>query len=259
MLYSLPQGGRGLTETTPIKELLEAGAHFGHLTSQWHPRMKRYIYTKRNGIHIIDLEKTAELLEEACKFISDVAASGGKILFVGTKKQAQDIIAEESSRCGMYYINQRWIGGTLTNFATIQSRVDYLVKLEDQKAKGEFNRLPHKESRKLEKEIEKLNKVFGGIKEMTELPDALFIVDIIEEKNAVSEAHHMNIPVVATVDTNCDPDLVDYPIPINDDAVKAIKLVTSKIADTIIASKAQSELAILADEKASETLESSGT
>jgi small subunit ribosomal protein S2 len=259
MLYSLAQGGRGLIETTPIKDLLEAGAHFGHPTSQWHPRMKRYIYTKRNGIHIIDLEKTAELMEKASKFINDVVASGGKILFVGTKKQAQDIIAEEANHCGMYYINQRWIGGTLTNFATIQSRVDYLVKLEDQKAKGEFNRLPHKEARKLEKEIEKLNKVFGGIKEMTELPDTLFIVDIIEEKNAVSEAHHMGIPVVATVDTNCDPDLVDYPIPINDDAVKAIKLVTSKIADTIIAAKSQGELAILADEKASGTSGSSGT
>lgn len=245
-----------MTETAvPIKELLEAGAHFGHQTSQWHPRMKKYIYTKRNGIHIIDLEKTAEFMSKACKFVGDVVASGGKVLFVGTKRQAQDIIVEEAKRSGMYYVDQRWIGGTLTNFATIQSRIDYLVKLEDRKEKGEFNRLPHKEARKLEEQITKLNRAFGGIKEMVELPDAIFIVDTIKEKNAIAEAHHMAIPLVATVDTNCDPNSVDYPIPINDDAVKAIKLVTSKIADAIIAARAQGELTSLAEEKASEDIE----
>ena len=196
--------------------------------------MKKYIFTKRNGIHIIDLEQTAAMLEEACKFVKDLAAEGGKILFVGTKKQAQDIIEEEARRCGMYFINQRWIGGVLTNFSAIQSRIDYLVKLEDQQAKGDFARLPKKEASKLVEEIERLNKNMGGFKEMTRLPDALFIIDPVKEKIAIVEAQRLGIPIIAVVDTNCLPDIIDYPIPANDDAIRAIKLITGKIASAVI-------------------------
>jgi small subunit ribosomal protein S2 len=223
-----------LADTATIKELLEAGAHFGHQTSHWNPHMKKYIFTKRNGIHIIDLEQTAAMLEEACKFVKDLAAEGGKILFVGTKKQAQDIIEEEARRCGMYFINQRWIGGVLTNFSAIQSRIDYLVKLEDQQAKGDFARLPKKEASKLGEEIERLNKNMGGFKEMTRLPDALFIIDPVKEKIAIVEAQRLGIPIIAVVDTNCLPDIIDYPIPANDDAIRAIKLITGKIASAVI-------------------------
>jgi small subunit ribosomal protein S2 len=225
------------TTTTTIKQLLEAGAHFGHQTGRWHPRMKSYIYTKRDGIHIIDLEKTVVMLEKACNFVKEVVSRGGTILFVGTKKQAQESIAEEAKRCGMYYVNQRWIGGMLTNFATIQSRIDHLVRLEDQQAKGEFERLSKKESRKLTEEIAKLNKQMGGFKEMTSLPGALFIVDPVKEKNALSEAKRMGIPVIAMVDTNCNPDEIDHPVPSNDDAIRAIKLITSKIAEAVIEAK----------------------
>ena len=220
--------------TVNIKELLEAGAHFGHQTSRWHPRMKKYIFTKRNGIHIIDLEQTADMLEKACEFIKETVAEGGKVLFVGTKKQAQSIVEEEAKRCGMYYINQRWIGGVLTNFTTIQGRIDHLVRLEDQQARGDFARLPKKEAMKLNKEIERLNRNLGGFKEMTSLPDALFIIDPTKEGIALAEARRVAIPVVAIVDTNCNPDDIDYPIPANDDAIRAIKLITSKIADAII-------------------------
>ncbi|NLL90473.1 MAG: 30S ribosomal protein S2 [Dehalococcoidales bacterium] len=223
-----------MADTATIKELLEAGAHFGHQTSHWNPHMKKYIFTKRNGIHIIDLEQTAAMLEEACKFVKDLAAEGGKILFVGTKKQAQDIIEEEARRCGMYFINQRWIGGVLTNFSAIQSRIDYLVKLEDQQAKGDFARLPKKEASKLVEEIERLNKNMGGFKEMTRLPDALFIIDPVKEKIAIVEAQRLGIPIIAVVDTNCLPDIIDYPIPANDDAIRAIKLITGKIASAVI-------------------------
>ncbi len=223
-----------MPDTATIKELLEAGVHFGHQTSRWHPRMKRYIFTKRNGIHIIDLEQTASMLDDACEFIKQVVEDGGKILFVGTKKQAQSIIEEEAKRCGMYYINQRWIGGVLTNFATIQSRVDYLVRLEDQQARGEFNRLPKKEALKLEEKIKRLNKQMGGFKEMTSLPDALFLVDPVKERIAFAEAQRLGIPVVAITDTNCNPDDVDHPIPANDDAIRAIKLITSKLADAVL-------------------------
>ena len=226
-----------MPQTATIKELLEAGAHFGHQTSRWHPRMKKYIFTKRNGIHIIDLEQTASMLDKACQFVKQVASEGGKVLFVGTKKQAQSIIEEEAKRCGMYYINQRWIGGILTNFTTIQSRMDYLVRLEDQQAKGDFNRLPKNEALKLKEKIERLNKQMGGFKEMTRIPDAIFIVDPVKEKIALAEAQRMGIPVVALVDTNCDPDEVDYPIPANDDAIRAIKLMTTKIADAVIEGK----------------------
>jgi len=226
-----------LADTATIKELLESGAHFGHQTSHWNPHMKKYIFTKRNGIHIIDLEQTAAMLEEACKFVKELAADGGKILFVGTKKQAQDIIEEEAKRCGMFYINQRWIGGVLTNFSAIQSRIDYLVKLEDQQAKGDFARLPKKEASKLGEEIDRLNKNMGGFKEMTRLPDALFIIDPVKEKIAIMEAQRIGIPIVAVVDTNCLPDIVDYPVPANDDAIRAIKLITGKIASAVVEGK----------------------
>ena len=223
-----------MADTATIKQLLEAGAHFGHQTSRWNPRMKSYIFTKRNGIHIIDLEQTVVMLEKACDFIQQVAAEGGSILFVGTKKQAQESIEEEAKRCGMYYVNQRWLGGVLTNFTTIQARIDYLVRLEDQQSRGEFSRLPKKEALKLEEKISRLNQQMGGFKEMTSLPAALFIVDPIKERIALAEARRIGIPVVAIVDTNCCPDDIDHPIPANDDAIRAIKLICSKIADSII-------------------------
>jgi len=223
-----------LPSKTNIKELLEAGAHFGHQTSRWHPRMKKYIFAKRNGIHIIDLEQTTGLLDKAVEAMGDFAASGGKVLFVGTKKQAQDIIAEEAARCHMYYVNERWIGGTLTNFNTIQSRIDYLVRLEDKKEKGELDRLPKQEATKKIEEILKLNKALGGIKEMVAVPTILFIVDPVKEKIAISEAKKMGIPIIGMVDTNCNPDDIDYPIPANDDAMRTIKLVATKMADVIL-------------------------
>jgi len=199
--------------------------------------MKSYIFTKRNGIHIIDLEQTASRLDKACDFAREVAAEGSSILFVGTKKQAQETIELEAQRCGMYYVNQRWLGGTLTNFATIQSRIDHLVRLEDQQSRGEFSRLPKKEALKLEEEISRLNRQMGGFKEMTSLPSALFIVDPTKEKIALAEAKRAGIPVIAMVDTNCNPDDIDYPIPANDDAIRAIKLISSRIADAVIEGK----------------------
>ncbi|MEE8205205.1 MAG: 30S ribosomal protein S2, partial [Dehalococcoidales bacterium] len=236
--------------TTNIKELLESGAHFGHQTSRWHPRMKKYIFTKRNGIHIIDLEQTTGRLAQAGDFIRELVTGDGKVLFVGTKKQAQDIIVEEATRCDMYYVNQRWIGGTLTNFATIQSRIDYLVRLEDQQARGDFNRLPKKEAQKLGKQINRLNRLMGGFKEMTSLPDAIFIVDPTKEKIALAEARRVGIPVVAIVDTNCNPDEIDYPIPANDDAMRTIKLICSKMADAVLEGKAEVEAAEMEAAKA---------
>jgi len=229
--------GSNLPDTATVKQLLEAGAHFGHQTSRWDPRMKKYIFTKRNGIHIIDLQQTASMLDKACDFIRQVAAEDGRILFVGTKKQAQEGIEEEATRCGMYYVNQRWIGGVLTNFATIQARIDYLVRLEDQQARGEFSRLPKKEALKLEEKISRLNRQMGGVKEMVNLPNTLFIIDPTKEKIAVTEAKRVKIPVVAVVDTNCNPDEIAYPIPANDDAIRAIRLVSSKIADAVIEGK----------------------
>ncbi len=226
-----------MQDTVTIKQLLEAGAHFGHQTSRWHPRMKTYIFTKRNGIHIIDLEQTVGMLDKACDFIQQVAAEGGSILFVGTKKQAQESILEEAQRCGMYYVNQRWLGGVLTNFATIQARIDYLVRLEDRQAKGDFSRLPKKEALKLGEQILRLNRQIGGIKEMTSLPSALFIIDPTKERIALAEAKRVGVPVVAIVDTNCNPVEIDYPIPANDDAIKTIRLICSKIADSVIEGK----------------------
>lgn len=229
-----------MPKTTTIKELLEAGAHFGHQTGRWHPRMKNYIFTKRNGIHIIDLEKTAAMLDKACEFVRQLVAEGGTILFVGTKKQAQESIVDEAQRCGMFYVDQRWLGGMLTNFATIQARIDHLVRLEDQQSRGEFGRLTKKEISKINEEIEKLNKQMGGIKEMTSLPSALFIIDPTKENIALAEAKRMGVPVVAIVDTNCNPDVIDHAIPANDDAIRAIKLVCGKMADAVLEGKAGS-------------------
>jgi small subunit ribosomal protein S2 len=233
-----------LPDTATIKQLLEAGAHFGHQTGRWHPRMKNYIFTKRNGIHIIDLEKTAVMLDKACIFVRDLVASGETVLFVGTKKQAQESVQEEATRCGMYYVNQRWLGGMLTNFATIQARIDQLVRLEDQLARGELGRLSKKEVLKLNEKIERLNRQMGGFKAMTALPGALFIIDPTKERIALAEAKRMAIPVVAIVDTNCNPDEIDYPIPANDDAIRAVKLVCTKIADAILEGKAGLEASV---------------
>lgn len=217
-----------------MKSLLEAGVHFGHQKRRWNPKMRRYIFTHRNGIHIIDLQKTLRMLEEAAGFISDVAAEGKKVLMVGTKKQAQDTIVNESQRANSFYITTRWLGGTLTNFKTIQSRIDYLVELETQQAKGEFTSYTKKEALKREASIARLNRYLGGIKEMTEMPGALFVIDIGKEAIAVAEARRVGIPIVALVDSDCDPDLIDYPIPGNDDAIRSIRLVTGRITNAII-------------------------
>ncbi len=228
-------------EIISVRELLEAGAHFGHQVSYWHPKMKDYIFTQRNGIHIIDLEKTVAMLEKAYDFVRDLVASGQTIVLVGTKRQAQNIVEEEAKRCGMCYVNQRWIGGTLTNFATIQTRIDYLVRLEEKRDKGEFDYLSKKERAKLEREIIRLNKRLGSLKEMTSLPGALFIVDPIKDRIALIEARTIGIPVVSIADTNCNPTNIDHPVPANDDAIKAIKLVCSKIADAVVEGKAIEE------------------
>ncbi len=228
-----------MINNTLLKQLLEAGAHFGHHTSYWHPKAKKYIFTQRNSIHIIDLEQTVDMLGKACAFVQDLAARGQSIIFVGTKRQAQQIIEEEATRCGMSYVNQRWLGGMLTNFAVIQARIDHLVRLENKRDKGELDLLPKKERMRIEKEIFHLNTQMGGFKEMTTLPGALFIADPIKDQIAFTEAKKLGIPVVAIVDTNCNPDGIEYPIPANDDAVKAIKLICSKIADAVIAGKAE--------------------
>ncbi|MBP5426467.1 MAG: 30S ribosomal protein S2 [Clostridiales bacterium] len=217
-----------------MKQLLEAGVHFGHQTRRWNPKMAEYIFTERNGIYIIDLQKTVKKVEDAYYFIREVVMNGEEILFVGTKKQAQDAIKEEAERCGQYYVNTRWLGGMLTNFNTIRQRVERLNKLNDMEENGIFEVLPKKEVIKLRAEKEKLEKYLGGIKNMKKQPGALFIVDPRKERNAILEARKLGIPVVAIVDTNCDPDEVDYPIPGNDDAIRAVKLISSKIADAVI-------------------------
>ncbi|MCI9626544.1 MAG: 30S ribosomal protein S2 [Clostridia bacterium] len=217
-----------------MKQLLEAGVHFGHQTRRWNPKMKEYIFTERNGIYIIDLQKTAKKIEQAYAFIRDVAADGQKILFVGTKKQAQDSIREEAQRVGMYYVNNRWLGGMLTNFNTIKKRIARLEQLGRMEEDGTFDLLPKKEVIKLKAERDKLEKFLGGIKDMKTLPGAMFVVDPRKEKIAIAEAKKLGIPVVAIVDTNCDPDEVDYVIPGNDDAIRAVKLVASTIADAIM-------------------------
>ncbi|MCY8501195.1 30S ribosomal protein S2 [Bacillus inaquosorum] len=236
-----------------MKQLLEAGVHFGHQTRRWNPKMKRYIFTERNGIYIIDLQKTVKKVEEAYNFTKNLAAEGGKILFVGTKKQAQDSVKEEAQRSGMYYVNQRWLGGTLTNFETIQKRIKRLKDIEKMQQNGTFDVLPKKEVVQLKKELERLEKFLGGIKDMKDLPDALFIIDPRKERIAVAEARKLNIPIIGIVDTNCDPDEIDVVIPANDDAIRAVKLLTSKMADAILEAKQGEEEAEVAEETAPET------
>ena len=223
-------------DTAPItmKSLLEAGVHFGHQKRRWNPKMNRYIFTHRNGIHIIDLQKTLNLVEEAAAFLSEVAASGRKILMVGTKKQAQDTIVAEAERSNSLHISNRWLGGTLTNFKTIQKRIDYLVDLETRRDQGDFENLTKKESLKIDEKITKLNKNLSGIKEMTEMPGAMFIIDVGKEEIAVAEANRVGIPIVALVDSDCDPDLIDHPIPGNDDAIRSVRLITGRMSDAII-------------------------
>jgi len=217
-----------------MKELLEAGVHFGHRARRWNPKMKPYIFTERNGIHIIDLQQTMAGLEEAYGVIRDAVAEGGTVLFASTKRQAQESIASEAERCGMPYVNQRWLGGTLTNFRTIRQRIDYLLSLERRQKLGEFSRLLKKEALDLQRQIDKLNRRLGGLKEMRRLPSLVFIADVRREAIAVKEVNKLGIPIVAMVDTNCDPDPIDYVIPANDDAIRAIKLITSKIADAVL-------------------------
>ena len=225
---------QAMANVVSMKALLEAGVHFGHQTRRWNPKMAPYIYTERNGIYIIDLQKTVKKLEEAYNFVRSVSESGQNILFVGTKKQAQEAIKEEASRCGGYYVNARWLGGMMTNFKTMRTRVDRLNQLKTMQADGTFDMLPKKEVMKHLAEIEKLEKYLGGVKEMKKLPGALFIVDTRKERNAIAEAHKLGIPVVAIADTNCDPDEIDYPIPGNDDAIRAIKLSASVMANAMI-------------------------
>ena len=227
-----------------MKQLLEAGVHFGHQTRRWNPKMAPYIYTERNGIYIIDLQKTVKKLEEAYNFVRDCSANGGYVLFVGTKKQAQDAIKEEAARCGGYYVNARWLGGMLTNFRTMRTRIDRLAQLRKMEEDGTFAMLPKKEVIKHQGEIAKLEKYLGGVKEMKKLPGALFIVDPRKERNAIAEAKKLNIPVVAIVDTNCDPDEVDYVIPGNDDAIRAIRLIAATMANAVTEGKQGEETAV---------------
>lgn len=225
-----------------MKNLLEAGVHFGHQTRRWNPKMKRFIFTERNGIYIIDLQKTVKKIEEAYDFVREIAANNGEILFVGTKKQAQDAIEKEAVKCGMPYINQRWLGGLLTNFKTINKRIERLYKLFEMEENGTFDVLPKKEVAQLLHEREKLEKFLGGIKEMKGMPKALFVVDPKKERIAVKEAHILGIPVIGIVDTNCDPDELDIPIPGNDDAIRAVKLITETIANAVIEGKQGSQI-----------------
>ncbi|HBC94060.1 MAG TPA: 30S ribosomal protein S2 [Pelotomaculum sp.] len=226
-----------------MKQLLEAGVHFGHQTRRWNPKMASYIFTDRNGIYIIDLQKTVRKVEEAYNFVKQLSAEGDNILFVGTKKQAQEAVREEAERCGMFYVNQRWLGGMLTNFQTIRKRIDRLHELEKMEANGTLEVLPKKEVAELMHEKEKLQKFLGGIKDMRRLPAALFIIDPRKERIAVAEARKLGIPIVAIVDTNCDPDEVDYVIPGNDDAIRAVRLLTGKMAEAILEGKQGEQLA----------------
>ena len=241
-----------------MKQLLEAGVHFGHQTRRWNPKMAEYIYTERNGIYIIDLQKSVGKVDEAYNAIYDVAAQGGSILFVGTKKQAQEAVKTEAERCGMYYVNERWLGGMLTNFKTIQSRIARLVEIETMEQDGTFDVLPKKEVAQLKKEMDKLQKNLGGIKNMKRIPDAIFIVDPKKEAICVQEAHILGIPLIGIVDTNCDPEEIDYVIPGNDDAIRAVKLIVSKMADAVIAAnqgETAEEYADVAEDEAVEATE----
>jgi len=231
-----------------MKQLLEAGVHFGHQTRRWNPKMAEYIFAERNGIYIIDLQKTVKLVDKAYEAVSNIIQDGGEILFVGTKKQAQDSIKEEAERCGMYYVNERWLGGMLTNFKTIQTRVRRLKDLEKMSEDGTFDRLTKKEVAKLLHEKHKLEKNLGGIKEMKRVPDVMFIVDPRKERIAVLEAHSLGIPLVGIVDTNCDPDEIDYIIPGNDDAIRAVKLIAGKIADAVIEARQGAQFGQAAEE-----------
>lgn len=222
-----------------MKALLESGVHFGHRPQRWNPKMKPYIFTERNGVHIIDLQQTIAAMNEACRLIQDTVAGGGAVLFVGTKQQAQETILQEAQRCEMPYVNQRWLGGTLTNWSTIRKRIDYLLNLEARRDRGDFERLTKKEALGLQRQIEKLDNRLGGIREMRDPPDLLFVTDVRRESTAVKEANKLNIPVIAMVDTNCNPDPIDYLIPANDDAIRAIKLITSKMADAVLEGIAQ--------------------
>ena len=235
-----------------MKQLLEAGVHFGHQTRRWNPKMKPYIYTERNGIYIIDLQKSVGMVDDAYNAIGDCVANGGTILFVGTKKQAQDSIKSEAERCGMYYVNERWLGGMLTNFKTIQSRINRLKEIEAMEEDGTFDVLPKKEVINLKKELEKLQKNLGGIKDMKRLPDAIFIVDPKKERICVQEAHALGIELIGIADTNCDPDELDYVIPGNDDAIRAVKLIVSKMADAVIEANQGEEAAPAEEEEVAE-------
>lgn len=243
-----------------MKELLEAGVHFGHQTRRWNPKMGEYIFTERNGIYIIDLQKTVGKVESAYAFIRSVVEDGGSVLFVGTKKQAQEAIEAEAKRAGMFYVNQRWLGGMLTNYKTIKKRIDLLFKLEKMETDGTFEALPKKEVLKLRADKEKLEKFLGGIKHMKSLPSALFVVDPKKEKIAIREARNLGIPVVAIVDTNCDPDEVDYVIPGNDDAIRAVKLLSRKMADAVLEAKQGEQLEdVESPDEAAEVQEEMGT
>lgn len=233
-----------------MKQLLEAGVHFGHHTRRWNPKMAEYIFTERNGVYIIDLQKTVKKIEEAYDFVRQLAEDGETVLFVGTKKQAQDSIREEAERVGMFYVNARWLGGMLTNFTTIKTRIDRLAQLRKMEEDGTFDLLPKKEVIKLNLEIERLEKYLGGIKNMKKLPGALFIVDPRKERNAVAEARKLNIPIVAIVDTNCDPDEIDYPIPGNDDAIRGVRLISATIANAILEGKQGEQLSDSAEDAA---------
>lgn len=242
-----------------MKQLLEAGVHFGHQTRRWNPKMAKYIFTERNGIYIIDLQKTVVKVKEAFNFVKDVVKAGGKILFVGTKKQAQEAVKEDALRCGMFFVNQRWLGGMLTNYKTIQKRIARLRELENMKTEGIFDILPKKEAKKLEYERQKLERFIGGIKEMNTLPSSIFIIDPRKERVAVAEARKLNIPIISIVDTNCDPDEIEYPIPGNDDAIRAVKLLTSKLADCVIEARQEKEKAEAEVETAEETASAAET
>ncbi len=234
-----------MANVVSMKLLLEAGVHFGHQTRRWDPRMRPFIFTERNGIHIIDLQQTVIKLNEAYNYVRDLVAEGGTLLFVGTKKQAQEAVETEAKRCGMFYVNQRWLGGMLTNYRTIQARIKRLDELEARRERGEFDRLPKKEASRLTEEIARLTRLLAGIREMKRLPDAVFIIDPHKERLAVAEARRLEIPIISLVDTNCNPDEIDYPIPANDDAIRAVKLLSSKMADAAIegATIRQSKLA----------------
>jgi small subunit ribosomal protein S2 len=245
-------GGKNMSSIISMKQLLEAGVHFGHQTRRWNPKMAKYIFTERNGIYIIDLQKTVKKVDEAYNFIRETAQNGGNILFVGTKKQAQEAMREEAIRCNQFYVNERWLGGMMTNFKTIQKRVARLRQLEKMEEDGTFDVLPKKEVLGLRHEMEKLNRNLGGIKEMKKLPAALFVVDPRKEHIAVLEARKLNIPIVATVDTNCDPDEVDYVIPANDDAIRAVRLLASKMADAVLEGRQGQQTAEVAEAPAEE-------